>query len=236
MVHMNVDEVVEFLRSHGSEVNREGMSRFGIKVDNAFGISMVDMRSLAKNIGKDHKLALDLWEAGFHESRIIATVIDVPAQVTEDQMEQWVVGFDSWDICDQCCSNLFSRTPYAIAKAKEWSSRDEEYVRRAGFVLMAALAVHDKKAKDELFHDFLAIIDSEAADDDRPFVRKAVNWALRQIGKRNVPLQEAAIRTAESVQARNTRSARWIAADALRELRSEKTTNMIKKRKRSTIR
>ncbi|HEY3420291.1 MAG TPA: DNA alkylation repair protein [Methanomassiliicoccales archaeon] len=233
---MNVDEVVEFLRSHGSEVNREGMSRFGIKVDNAFGISMVDMRSLAKNIGKDHKLALDLWEAGFHESRIIATVIDVPAQVTEDQMEQWVVGFDSWDICDQCCSNLFSRTPYAIAKAKEWSSRDEEYVRRAGFVLMAALAVHDKKAKDELFHDFLAIIDSEAADDDRPFVRKAVNWALRQIGKRNVPLQEAAIRTAESVQARNTRSARWIAADALRELRSEKTTNMIKKRKRSTIR
>jgi 3-methyladenine DNA glycosylase AlkD len=228
---MNVEDIVAFLRSNQNEVNREGMSRFGITVDRAFGISMVDLRSLAKKIGKDHQLALDLWETGFHESRIIATIIDAPAQVTEGQMEGWVSGFDSWDICDQCCSNLFSRTPFRVAKAKEWASREEEYVKRAGFVMMAAMAVHDKKAADDQFLDFLGTIDSEAADDDRPFVRKAVNWALRQIGKRNVRLQEEAISTALSVRSRDSRSARWIAADALRELRSEKTTAMVKRRK-----
>jgi 3-methyladenine DNA glycosylase AlkD len=235
-VNMNVDEVITFLRSNQSEINRQGMSRFGITVDKAFGISMVDLRSLAKTIGKDHQLALDLWETGFHESRIIATIIDVPALVTEEQMEHWVVGFDSWDVCDQCCSNLFSRTPFAVSKANEWSSRDEEYVKRAGFVVMAALAVHDRKAANEQFLEFLGMIDSEAADDDRPFVRKGVNWALRQIGKRNVLLQEAAVRTAESVRSRNTRSARWIAADALRELQSEKTIAMVRNRKGSMVR
>jgi 3-methyladenine DNA glycosylase AlkD len=229
---MKVEEVVRYLESNKNEVNRFGMSRFGINVDQAFGISMVDIRALAKTIGKDHQLALDLWETGFHESRILSTIIDTPAKVTEDQMEHWVSEFDSWDVCDQCCSNLFSRTPFAVQKAKEWSLRDEEYVRRAGFVLMAALAVHDKKADDDLFMDFLKMIGSEAADDDRPFVRKAVNWALRQIGKRNAHLQEEAIRTAESVRTRGTKSARWIAADALRELRSEKTTAMIKRRKK----
>jgi 3-methyladenine DNA glycosylase AlkD len=229
---MKADEVIAFLESNQNETNREGMSRFGITVDRAFGISMVDLRYLAKSIGKDHQLAIDLWETGFHEARILSTIIDVPAQVTESQMEQWAIGFDSWDICDQCCSNLFSRTPFAIGKAKDWSTRNEEYVKRAGFVIMAALAVHDKKAVDGLFIDFLHIIDSEAADDDRPFVRKAVNWALRQIGKRNVKLQEAAIVTAEAVRARGTKSARWIAADALRELRSEKTTEMVRKRRR----
>ncbi len=228
---MNVEEIIGFLESNKSEVNREGMSRYGIKVDRAFGISMVDLRSLAKKIGKDHQLALDLWETGFHEARIMATVIDIPAQVTVDQMERWVAQFDSWDICDQCCSNLFSRTPFAVTKAKQWALRDEEYVKRAGFVMMAALAVHDKKAPNELFLDLLRTIDSDAADDDRPFVKKAVNWALRQIGKRNVLLHEAAIGAAESVRSRGTKSARWIAADALRELRSEKTTAMVGKRK-----
>jgi 3-methyladenine DNA glycosylase AlkD len=228
---MKVDEIISYLESNKNEVNRQGMSRFGIKVDRAFGVSMVDIRSLAKTIGKDHQLALDLWETGYHESRILATIIDVPAQVTEEQMENWVSGFDSWDTCDQCCSNLFSRTHFAVRKANEWAGRDEEYVKRAGFVLMAALAVHDKKAEDILFLDFLNLIDSEAADDDRPFVRKAVNWALRQIGKRNVHLQEAAIITAESVRSRGTKSARWIAADALRELQSEKTTAMVRNRK-----
>ena len=213
-----------YLESNKNEVNRAGMSRFGIKVDRAFGVSMVDLRSLAKIIGKDHQLALDLWETEFHESRLLSTIIDVPSKVTEEQMEHWVSEFDSWDVCDQCCSNLFSRTPFAVRKAREWAHRDEEYVKRAGFVMMAALAVHDKKAEDGLFLDFLVEIDSEAADDDRPFVKKAVNWALRQIGKRNVRLLEAAITTAESVRSRGTKSARWIAADALRELRSEKTT------------
>jgi 3-methyladenine DNA glycosylase AlkD len=142
-----------------------------------------------------------------------------------------VAQFDSWDVCDQCCSNLFSRTPFAVKKAKEWALRDEEYVKRAGFVLIAALAVHDKKADDGLFLDFLSMIDTEAADDDRPFVKKAVNWALRQIGKRNMALRDAAIWTAESVRCRGTKSARWIANDALRELRSENTTAMVMRRK-----
>ncbi|MGD0818420.1 MAG: DNA alkylation repair protein [Methanomassiliicoccales archaeon] len=232
---MKVEEVIAHFEANRSEINRDGMSRYGIKVDQAFGMSMVELRSLAKTIGKDHQLALDLWETGFHESRLLSTIIDVPSKVTEEQMEHWVSGFDSWDVCDQCCSNLFSRTPFATRKAKEWVRRDEEYVKRAGFVLMAALAVHDKKAADGLFLDFLLTIDSDVADDDRPFVRKAVNWALRQIGKRNVRLQEAAISTAESVRSRGTKSARWIAADALRELQSEKTTAMVKKRKASKI-
>jgi 3-methyladenine DNA glycosylase AlkD len=228
---MRAEEVVAYLEKNQSQVNREGMSRYGIKVERAFGISMVKLRALAKSIGKDHQLALDLWETGYHESRIISTIIDVPSLVTEGQMEHWAEEFDSWDVCDQCCSNLFSRTPFAIRKANEWADRNEEYVKRAGFVIMAALAVHDKKAADGVFLDFLGKIDSDAADDDRPMVRKAVNWALRQIGKRNVRLQEAAIRSGESVRSRGTKSARWIAADALRELRSEKTTAMVRKRK-----
>ena len=227
---MELEEVIAFLENGRNEVNREGMSRYGIKVDLAFGVSMPYLRSLAKTIGKDHQLAIDLWETGFHESRILSTIIDVPAKVTDEQMEHWVGQFDSWDVCDQCCSNLFSRTPFAIEKVKEWTGRKEEYVKRAGFVMMAALAVHDKKAENTLFLDFLGIIDSEAANDDRPFVRKAVNWALRQIGKRNEPLQVEAIKTAESVRSRGTKSARWIAADALRELQSEKTTAMVRNR------
>ncbi len=228
---MKAEEVLAYLESNKNELNREGMSRFGIKVDRAFGISMVELRTLARTIGKDHQLALDLWETGFHESRILSTIIDIPSKVTEEQMDHWVCEFDSWDVCDQCCSNLFSRTPFAVKKVEEWVMREEEYVRRAGFVMMAALAVHDKKAEDGLFLDFLRIIDSDAADDGRPFVRKAVNWALRQIGKRNVILQEAAIGAAISIRSRGTKSARWIAADALRELQSEKTTAMVKKRK-----
>jgi 3-methyladenine DNA glycosylase AlkD len=228
---MKLEEVIAYLESHKNEANREGMSRYGIKIDQAYGLSMVELRSLAKSIGKDHQLALDLWETGSHESRLLSTIIDVPTKVTEDQMDHWVGQFDSWDVCDQCCSNLFSRTAFAVKKAEEWAVREEEYVKRAGFVMMAALAVHDKKAKDGLFLDFLTMIDSDAADDDRPFVRKAVNWALRQIGKRNMLLQVEAIKTAEKVRAKGTKSARWIAGDALRELKSEKTTTMIKKRK-----
>jgi 3-methyladenine DNA glycosylase AlkD len=227
---MRAEEVIVYLEQNQSQANREGMSRYGINVDRAFGISMISLRTFAKSIGKDHQLALDLWETGYHESRIISTIIDVPSLVTEEQMEHWAGEFDSWDVCDQCCSNLFSRTPFAFKKADEWAERNEEYVKRAGFVLMAALAVHDKKASDEVLLKFLGKIDSDAADDDRPMVRKAVNWALRQIGKRNVRLLEAAISTGESVRSRGTKSARWIAADALRELRSEKTTAMVRKR------
>ena len=152
---MRAEEVIVYLEQNQSQANREGMSRYGIDVDRAFGISMISLRTLAKSIGKDHQLALDLWETGYHESRIISTIIDVPSLVTEEQMEHWAGDFDSWDVCDQCCSNLFSRTPFAVKKADEWAERNEEYVKRAGFVMMAALAVHDKKASDEAFLKFL---------------------------------------------------------------------------------
>lgn len=147
-------------------------------------------------------------------------MIDEPKMVTVKQMENWVKDFDSWDLCDQCCGDLFDKTEFAYQKAMEWSKRDEEFVKRAGFVLMAKLALHDKKAEDKAFLTFLPIIKRESID-DRNFVKKAVNWALRQIGKRNVDLNIAAVETAKEIQKMDSRSAKWIAADALRELTSE---------------
>jgi 3-methyladenine DNA glycosylase AlkD len=155
--------------------------------------------------------------------------VDDPQHVTEEQMEAWVRDFDSWDICDQVCSNLFDRTLFAYRKVVEWSGRDEEYVKRAGYVLMAALAVHDKKASDEVFLAFLPIIKAGAAD-ERNFVKKAVNWALRQIGKRNAKLNRDAIKAAEEIRKINAKSARWIASDALRELTSEAVARKMMKR------
>lgn len=175
------------------------------------------MRRMAKSIGKDHQLALELWASTIHEARTLASMVDDPKQVTEAQMEEWVLAFDSWDICDQCCSNLFDKTDFACQKVVEWTERPEEYVKRAGFVIMAALSVHNKAASDDLFLSFLPIIKREAVD-DRNYVKKAVNWALRQIGKRNWALNEAAIATAKELQEMQSKSARWIASDALREL------------------
>ena len=175
------------------------------------------MRKMVREIGKDHELALELWETGIHEARMLACFIDRPDMVTEKQLESWVKNFDSWDVCDQCCSNLFDRTRFAHKKAVEWCVREEEFVRRAGFVLMACLAVHDKKAGDQAFIEFLPLIKTHAGD-ERNYVKKAVNWALRQIGKRNQNLNEAAIKTAEEIRQMDSRSARWIASDALREL------------------
>jgi 3-methyladenine DNA glycosylase AlkD len=185
------------------------------------GISVPALRKLAKEIGQDHQLAQELWGSGIHEARILATMIDPPGQVTEAQMEAWVEDFDSWDVCDQCCLNLLRKTPLAHQKAVEWSGREQEFVKRAGFALMATLAVHDKKAGDEAFIAFLPLIQKEAVD-GRNFVKKAVNWALRQIGKRNLALNRAAIRTAEEIRQLDSKSARWIAADALRELTGDK--------------
>lgn len=211
------DEVLAHLRSIGREVNRQGMARFGINTANALGISVVELRKIARRYRRNHRLALDLWKSGVHEARILASIIDDPRQVTERQADAWVRAFDSWDVCDQCCSNLFSRTGFGSAKAMEWSCRDEEFVKRAGFVLMAALAVHDRKAPDEQFLPFLQRIREESSD-NRNFVRKAVNWALRQIGKRNPFLHAAATATAREIAAIDSKAARWIAADALREL------------------
>jgi len=197
------------------------MARFGINPANTLGISIPVLRKMAKDIGRNHRLAQDLWASEVHEARLLAGFIDNAAEVTEEQMDSWVKDFDSWDICDQVCSNLFDKTPFAYAKAKEWSFEKEEFVKRAGFVLMAALAVHDKKADDKMFTQFFPIIKKQCSD-DRNFVRKAVNWALRQIGKRNATLHNEALRTAEEILALDNKSARWIASDAIRELRSKK--------------
>ncbi len=199
--------------------NVEGMARFGINPKDTLGVSMPELRRLGKQIGKDHALALRLWGSGIHEARILAALVDEPAKVTEAQAEKWVRQFDSWDVCDQVCMNLFDRTPFAHAKAIEWASRTREFERRAGFSLMAVLAVHDKESGDGAFLKFLPAI-KRASVDERNFVKKAVNWALRQIGKRNLSLNKAAIKAAEEIQKMDSKSARWIAKDALRELRS----------------
>jgi 3-methyladenine DNA glycosylase AlkD len=197
------------------------MARFGINPDRALGVRIPDLRRLAKEIGTDHRLALALWRTKVHEARILASMLDDPAAVTEDQMDSWASDFDSWDLCDQCCGNLFDRTPLAYRKAVEWAGRDEEFVKRAGFALMAWAAVHDKTADDRIFLEFLPVIEREAGD-DRNFVKKAVNWSLRQIGKRNRRLHRSAVAVATRLGKRDdSRTARWIGTDALRELASE---------------
>jgi 3-methyladenine DNA glycosylase AlkD len=198
-----------------------GMARYGIKSDRALGISIPKLQSLAKKIGTNRKLAGQLWSSAVHEARILACMIEDPQQLTEAQLERRVKDFDSWDLCDQCCNRLFSKTAFARQKAMAWSQRPEEFVKRAGYVLMAVLAVHDKEAADRQFEPFLKQI-KKGATDDRNFVKKAVNWALRQIGKRNLALNRKAIAAAKEIQRLESSAARWVAHDALRELRSEK--------------
>jgi len=213
------EEILERLKSLSNPDAVAGMARFGINPTNTYGVSIPVLRKMAKEIGKNHLLAEKLWNSSVHEARILAPMIDSPEMVTEKQMESWVKDLDSWDICDQCCSNLFDKTKFAHQRAIEWSKRREEFITRAGFVLMATLAVHDKEADNQKFVRFLPIIKREATD-ERNFVKKAVNWALRQIGKRNSALNKIAIRTAKEIQKIDSKSARWIASDALRELTS----------------
>lgn len=209
--------IIATLRSRASPKNVAGMARFGINPNGTLGVSMPMLRQLGRLHRRKHLLALELWQNGIHEARILAALVDDPKQVTARQMELWVRDFDSWDICDGVCCNLFDKTPFAHAKILSWTQRRAEYVKRAGFVLMAALAVHDKEAPDDLFLSFLPLIEREACD-ERNFVRKAVNWALRQIGKRNARLKVAAIASARRILKQDTPPARWIARDALREL------------------
>ncbi|MGD0027797.1 MAG: DNA alkylation repair protein [Candidatus Bathyarchaeia archaeon] len=203
-----------------------GMSKFGINPKNTYGISIPKLREIAKDIGKNHQLALELWKSDIHEARILASFIDEPEKVTENQLEKWVRDFDSWDVCDQVC-NLFEKTPYAYQKAIEWTNRKEEFIKRAAFALMAGLAVHDKKASNEQFEHFFPLI-REAATDDRNFVKKAGNWALRNIGKRNKALNERAMEIAREIQEINSKTAKWIASDALRELSSHAIQKRLK--------
>jgi 3-methyladenine DNA glycosylase AlkD len=214
----DAQKIIEQLRAMANPANVAGMARYGINPAHALGVSMPALRQMARG-RSEHALAEALWQSGIHEARILAALVDESSQVSSEQMERWVLGFDSWDVCDQVCSNLFDRTPYAVEKAHAWSQRPEEFVKRAGFVLMAALAVHDKKAGDAVFLDFLPVIQREATD-GRNFVKKAVNWALRQIGKRNPALRAAAIETARQVRMIDSPAARWIGADALKELES----------------
>ncbi len=207
------------LQALGEQRNIDGMARFGIHAKIVYGVAKPKMDELARRIGKDHLLALQLWRTGVHDARILAGMIDEPPRVTAAQMERWVRDFDNWDVCDGTCCHLFVFAAPAWPKAIAWSNRKEEFVKRAGFALMAYMAYRDKSAPDAKFLRLLPKI-RQAAADERNFVRKAVNWALRNIGKRNLRLNREAIREAESIRSRNSRPARWIAADALRELTS----------------
>jgi 3-methyladenine DNA glycosylase AlkD len=217
------------MKSYYNPRNIAGMARYGINVEKAFGVPAPVLRRMAREIRGDHALAERLWATGIHDAKHLAALCDDPRQVTEAQMERWARDFDSWDVVDGTCNNLFRMTSFAYQKAVEWTARDEEYIKRAGFVLMACLAVHDKAAKDSVFERYLRLIKTGATD-ERNFVKKAVNWALRQIGKRNLRLRESAIKTGKDIQRLDSRAARWIAADALRELTSEKTVAMIRAR------
>ncbi len=217
---MQYDEILERLKSLADPRAVEGMARYGIKPGKVYGVSMPKLTELAREIGADHILAQRLWEAGIRETRILAPMIDSLEMVTEEQMENWARDFDCWEVCDQCCMKLFKNTKYAYGKAIEWSARSEEFVKRAGLVLIACLTITDKKVDDREFIKFLPVIKKEATD-DRAYVKKAVNWALRQIGKRSRVLNEAALKTAKEIQQIDLHSAKWIATDAIRELTSE---------------
>jgi 3-methyladenine DNA glycosylase AlkD len=215
-----VGRAVSELKRHGEIRNVEGMARFGIRAKNICGVSKPKLDEIAKAIGKNHGLGLKLWSTGIHDARLLAVLISEPERATPALMERWVKEFDNWDICDGCCCHLFVDAGPAWDKAFSWSQRKKEFEKRAGFALAAYLAIHDKAATDIGFRKFLKVIEREAWD-ERNFVRKAVNWALRNIGKRNRALNREAIATAESIQQKGTRAGRWIATDALRELKSE---------------
>ena len=227
-------EVVAELRRLADPSRIPGMARVGIRVDHALGVSIPQLRATSRRLGVDHSLAQALWRTGVHEARILASMVDDPVRVTREQMEDWVTDLDSWDVCDQICGNLFGATPHAFPAARAWARRPEEYVKRAGFTLIAERAVHDKRAHDAIFLRFLPVI-RRGATDERNHVKTSVNWALRQIGKRNLALNTAAIAEAERLLELDSRSARWVARDALRELRSDPVHRRLVNRSNRTV-
>ena len=214
------EQALAELRGHGSEANRLGMARFGIATDAALGVSVPNIRAIGRKIRHDHALASALWQTGIHEARILASLVDKPQWVTPRQMDEWAAGFDSWDVCDQVCGNLFDRTSYADEKIVAWAGDSREFVKRAAFAMMAWRAVHDKDAPDETLAAYLPLIRREATD-PRNFVKKAVNWALRQIGKRSAALHGPSLALARELSRSDDRAARWTGTDAVRELESE---------------
>jgi 3-methyladenine DNA glycosylase AlkD len=214
-----LNEVMEQLRAVARPDQLAGMARYGMNTTNRLGVTVSELRRIAKKTGKDHELALALWRTGVADARILASMVDEPQAVTPVQMDDWAAGFDSWDVCDQVCMNLFDKTPLAWHKVREWAGRDEEFVKRAAFALIAALAWHDKQADDAAFCALLPVIVAGATD-ERNYVKKAVSWALRHIGKRNAALYAAALATAQELAALNARSARWIARETVKDLNS----------------
>lgn len=229
---MNNKEVIKKLKFLSNLENVKGMARFGIKPKTkVLGVPLPELRKIAKEVKKDHQLALKLFDSGIHEARILASMLAEPEKFTEEESEKWVKAFDSWDVVDQTCMNLFKRVRPAIKKISKWAVREEEFVKRTSFALMAALAFYDKKMEDNDFIKFFSLI-KKASADERNFVKKAVNWALRQIGKRNKKLNKEAIKLAKEIrqigEKNNSRAAKWIANDALRELSSDKIRKRIK--------
>ncbi len=219
---LTADQIIADLKQRANAQAVEGMARFAIRPAQALGISITTLRKMAKEIGRNQVLALALWASGIHEARILASMIAEPQLVSAELMEEWVNDFDAWDVCDQVCGNLFDKTLYAYQKATEWCQQEKEFIRRAGFVLMAELAVHDKQAQDEAFVQFSPLI-KRYADDERNFVKKTVNWALRQIGKRNGHLRALALECAYEIKDMDSKTARWVARDALKELQAKET-------------
>ncbi len=230
----DLEAILRELKSMEDQSCVDGMARYGIRSEKCYGISMTKLIAIKRRVGRDHELAAGLWKTRIHDARVLACLIDDPKLVTETQMDRWATDFDNWAICDGCCGHLFDKTPFAYRKAREWILRNEEYVKRAGFVLVASLTVHDKKADDDAFLAFLPAI-LEASTDERNYVMKAVNWALRQIGKRNPRLNREAIEVAERMQKLNSKSAKWIASDALRELRSQPVQARFERTKRKSL-
>ena len=216
----SVEEVLRKLEAKARPDQLEGMTRYGMVAERRLGVSIPGLRRIAKELGKDHKLAIKLWKTGVPEARIVAAMIDEPEKLSENQMDDWVKNINSWDICDQVCMNLFEKTPLAWKKILDWSKREEEFIKRTAFALIACLAWHDKDAEDPKFIKLFPVIERGAVD-ERNFVKKAVNWALRNIGKRNRNLNRAAIKVAKEMLRINSKVARWIASDALRELESK---------------
>ncbi len=214
---MSVSEILAWLEKKGTKKNRDGMARYAIVAPKAFGVSMTTMQQLARRVGRDHELALALWQTGWYEARTLTAFVDEPERVTAAQMDRWARDFDNWAICDTLCFKLFDRTPHAWKKIEQWSTRREEFVKRAAFALLASVALHDKKAADDRFVRSLRLVE-RAASDERNFVKKGVSWALRSIGARNQALHEASIALGRRLSTSEHAAARWVGKDALRDL------------------
>jgi 3-methyladenine DNA glycosylase AlkD len=223
----SAEEIINEIKINGRHESLVSMANYGIITDKAFGVSIPFLRKLAKQIGKNHMLSQNLWSSGFHEVRILASMVDEPNKVSKAQMNAWANDFNSWDLCDQCCNNLFVYSDFAYTQAVKWHINKMEYVKRAGFVLMASMAVHKKDLLNVNFVELLQLIKDQAAD-ERNFVKKAVNWALRQIGKRNSELNRIAINIAQELLQFDSKAAKWIGRNALNELTSVKIQSRLK--------